>query len=366
MKILHTIYDDVDNPWCGGGGALRTLKIARQLSSRHEITMLVGSFPGSKKSIEIEGVNIIRLGIDRSYFLSRASYTASASIKVAQSEFDLWVYGFSAYAPLQVSRSIRNRSLLELFHLMGVNAKEKFPLLGHIAQRAERQVLKLHPQILTISPTVSTQLDSLNNKSKKHVVYTGIDDICFQAEAKENDYILYFGRLDIHTKGLDILLRAMSYLSNRNVRLIIAGRGTPQRQRTLSELADSLGVKNQIEIFGPADVEQKNQLIGGALFVCMPSRYEGWGIVAIEAGAAGKAVIGTNIAGLRDAIRHNETGLLVPTEDPNELSRAIAQLLENPTQRQNLGKAGRRWAKRFTWERVASDQEKVYKSISQA
>ena len=47
VKILHTIYDDVDNPWCGGGGALRAIEINRRLAKRHKVKMLVGNYPGA-------------------------------------------------------------------------------------------------------------------------------------------------------------------------------------------------------------------------------------------------------------------------------------------------------------------------------
>jgi len=366
MKILHTIYDDVENPWCGGGGALRTLQIARHLSQRHEITLLVGAFPGAERTIEIDGVKIIRVGTDRSYSLSRLSFAALASLEVARNNFDLWVYSFSAYAPLQVSRKIRKKSLLELFHLMGQNASEKFPLIGRFAQRAENEVLKLHPEILTISPTLKTRLQNVTSNSNIHLVYTGVNEACFQSPGKEQDYILYFGRLDIHTKGLDILFEAMKKLSAKNVRLVLAGKGTPEREKTLREMSESFGISQQIEFFGTASEEERNRLMSEALFVCMPSRYEGWGIVAIEAGAAGTAVIGSNISGLRDAIRHNDTGLLVQPEDPDGLALAMKQLLENPSERQEMGQNGWRWAKQFTWERIAKDQEEVYNSICES
>jgi glycosyltransferase involved in cell wall biosynthesis len=360
MKILHTVYDDFENPWCGGGGALRTQEISRLLSDRHDITSLVGAFPDCARDIERDGVRIKRLGTNRSYFLSRLSFAAAASREVAKGDFDLWVYGFSAYAPLFAARSLRRRSLLEFFHLMGDHATEKFPLLGHVAQYAEKHVLKTHPYILTISPTVTKQLKERGVTADLNLVYTGVDDISFQPRGEEQDYILYFGRLDIHTKGLDVLFRGFAQLGREDVRLVLAGRGTPESQKELQHLAAELGIDTRVSFYGPATQAQKNDLFGGALFVCMPSRYEGWGIVAIEAGAATKAVIGTLIPGLADAIRPNETGLLVPTEDPGALAKAMLQLLEDPELRQSMGAAGRRWADRFTWDRIAEEQERVY------
>ena len=161
------------------------------------------------------------------------------------------------------------------------------------------------------------------------------------------------------------LLKAFARLGSRDphVRLIIAGRGAPGRRKELEAMCDALGVGTRVVLAGPVTEDEKARLFGGALFTCMPSRYEGWGITAIEAGAAGKAVVGTNIPGLADAIRHGETGLLVPPEDVGALSAAMCQLLDEPDTRRRLGAAGRRWAKRFTWDRIARDQERVYEQV---
>jgi len=354
----------VGNPWCGGGGAGRTLEISRRLADRHDITILTGAYPNAPGEEEIDGVIIRRLGSDRSYLLSRISFAAAASRAVAHTDADLWVYGFSAYAPLRASHENRQKSLLEFFHLMGDHATEKFPLLGHIARRAERRVLKSHPHILTISPTVTRQLEQKGVQAQLHLVYTGVDAVCFDAPWSEQDYILYFGRLDTYTKGIDILLRAFAQVQDPGLRLILAGRGAPERQRELQTFAEDLNIQNQIEFFGPASIEQKNKLIGNALFVCMPSRYEGWGIVAIEAGAASKAIIGTDIPGLADAIRPEETGLLVSSENPEALAEAMKRLIAEPDLRRRLGQAGRSWAEQFTWDRIAQAQEDVYSAVT--
>ena len=366
MNILHTIYDDVNNPWCGGGGALRTWEISRRLSHKHQITILTGAYPHAPKEETIDGVHIRRLGTDRSYLLSRLSFACHASREIARTTADLWVHQFSAYAPLFVSAEQRRDSLLEFSHFMGDHATAKYPLLGHIARKAEQRALRLHPHILTISPTVKRQLEKRAPHAHFHLVYTGVDQICFEAPWGEQNYILYFGRLDTHTKGIDILLSAFAKLDAPDIRLILSGRGSPQSQRELQSMADHLNIANRLEFTGAVTSEQRNDLMGNALFVCIPSRYEGWGIVAIEASAASKAVLGTNIPGLADAIRPNETGLLVPSENPEALATAMKHLIDDDPLRQRLGKAGRKWAEHFTWDRTAQDQEQVYLKVAHA
>ena len=369
MNILHTIYDDIDNPWCGGGGAFRTWEISRRLAHKHQITILTGAYPNAPKKEIRDGVHIRRLGSDRSYLSSRLSFACLASREIARTRADLWVHQFSAFAPLCVSAEQRRDGLLEFSHFMGDHAIEKYPLLGHIARKAERRALRLHPHILTVSPTARRQLRERLPKNKNaaqfYLVYNGVDQICFDAPWGERDYILYFGRLDTHNKGIDILLSAFAE-TRADIRLILAGKGTPQRQRELRAIADELDIADRLELTGPVTAQQKNDLIGNALFVCIPSRYEGWGIVAIEAGAASKAVIGTNIPGLADAIRPDKTGLLVPPEDPHALARAMERLLDDDALRRHLGRAGRKWAERFTWDRTAKNQERIYLKVANA
>ncbi len=96
----------------------------------------------------------------------------------------------------------------------------------------------------------------------------------------------------------------------------------------------------------------------------MPSRFEGWGLAAVEASAAGKAVVATRIPGLADAVRDGETGILVEPESASALASGLRRLLEDPRERRRLGRSGRRWAERFTWDRVSAAQEEIYHLVT--
>jgi D-inositol-3-phosphate glycosyltransferase len=101
-------------------------------------------------------------------------------------------------------------------------------------------------------------------------------------------------------------------------------------------------------------------LLRCALFACMPSRYEGWGIAAVEAQATGKAVLATRISGLQDAVRDGETGILVKAGDAGALATGMRTMLDDEETRQRLGRNAQNWARNFDWDRLASDQEEVY------
>ena len=95
-----------------------------------------------------------------------------------------------------------------------------------------------------------------------------------------------------------------------------------------------------MEIIGNVDEERQGELLRRALMVCVPSRYEGWCMVAVEAAAAGKAVLGTDIDGLRDAVRHDETGVLVPPEDVGALAEGMRALIADDSKAAGFGCGG--------------------------
>ena len=88
--------------------------------------------------------------------------------------------------------------------------------------------------------------------------------------------------------------------------------------------------------------------------------FEGFGLVYLEAGAYGLPVVGTRVGGVPDAVREDETGLLVEPDDVEGLVAALLRLLRDPHLAAEMGRANRRWAETLTWERFAEEQYKAY------
>ena len=89
--------------------------------------------------------------------------------------------------------------------------------------------------------------------------------------------------------------------------------------------------------------------------IASASEKEGWGLTVLEAAACGTPAVGTDVPGLRDAVRDGETGLLVPLGDAAAMAAAIGRLLEDQALRDRLGAGALHWAARFTWDAVAAD-----------
>jgi glycosyltransferase involved in cell wall biosynthesis len=160
--------------------------------------------------------------------------------------------------------------------------------------------------------------------------------------------ILFLGRLRRY-KGVDWVLRVMPRVRARvpGARLVVVGDG-PFRAE-LERAAGRLGVAGAVEFRGFLPREEKVSALQQAWVLVQPSPKEGWGLTVVEAGACGTAVVAADSPGLRDSVRRDETGLLVPYGDDAQLAEALVRVLEDAALRARLEASGRAWAERFTW-----------------
>lgn len=363
MRICHLVYDDLGNPWLAGGGAVRAREIYRRLAERHQVTLVSGRYPGSRLDEEVEGMRILRVGSERNYTCSRLGYMQRAPEMLRELEWDLWVNEFSAFAPLRVPHALRRRGVLQFYHFVGHHAIVKHPFAGFVAWLAEEWALRRYPYVVTISPSVQRRVRRrVPGRIPVGCVFTGVDARYFDLQPVDEPFMLFVGRADVHSKGLDTLVAAFGRIAANHpqVDLTIAGRGRERQVMRLRRLIESVGMADRITLAGPVDEIRKGELLRRCRFFCMPSRYEGWGIAAIEASAAGKAVLGTRIEGLQDAVREDDTGLLVEPGNVSALAGQMDRLLRDASLRARLGASGREWARRFDWDQLAVEQEKVY------
>ena len=375
MRICHLIYGDLENPWLHGGGSVRVHELYSRLSARHDITVISGPFPGSssREVVETEGFRRVRVGSASTYAGSRLAYCRLAIRELMSRNWDLWVNDFSPFAPLLLARrGLRERALLTVHQVAGTHLVKHRPLVGPAALVAERYTLCSYPNVLTVSPGSRRRITRIRgrryNESPVEVIPNGVADEWFEdSPAREDPYILFFGRIDVYQKGLDHLLRAFAPVAAEwsGLRLVLAGIGQEKQLRRIGEIIAQLGLGDRVRLISPVSHPELLSLARQCLFVCMPSRFEGWGIVATEAAAAGKAVLATDIEGLRDAAPHGEVAMLVPPNDLEPLSEGMRRLLREPELRRTLGARGRRRArKEFGWDALALRVEELYRRVA--
>ena len=168
------------------------------------------------------------------------------------------------------------------------------------------------------------------------------------------------GRLD-PVKGHGLLIRAFARLRDRHpgARLILIGDG--EEREAYQALARELEIAERVRFLGwRGDVDD---LLGELDLFVFPSRNEGMGRAAVEAMAAGLAVVATRTGGLTEVVRDGETGLLVPPGDADALSAAMDRLLARPEERRAMGEAGRNLAQAYSAERMCEKIEGLYQRL---
>lgn len=164
-------------------------------------------------------------------------------------------------------------------------------------------------------------------------------------------------------KGHEVLLRALGQLAIDGWRfeLLLAGEG-PERPR-LQKLAAELKITEKVRFLGAIDNVPK--LAATVHLLVHPSKSEGSSNTILEAMAEGLPVVATDVGGTPEIISHNETGLLVPPDQPFLLASAIRDLMANPAKRERLGASGLNFVReKCGSRRIASDYERLYESVA--
>ena len=183
--------------------------------------------------------------------------------------------------------------------------------------------------------------------------------------------LLSVGRLQ-RRKGHDVVLRALAHLGGvaGGMRYVIVGDG--DERSSLEQLASDLGVHRQVVFAGEVSDRELPSYYGAADLFVHPNRddrgdIEGFGIVFLEAAAAGLPVIGGNSGGVPEALEDGVTGFLVDGRDAGELARKIRLLTESSDLRRRMGDAGRaRVVREFTWNRAAARLMEAHSALDMA
>jgi D-inositol-3-phosphate glycosyltransferase len=182
---------------------------------------------------------------------------------------------------------------------------------------------------------------------------------------EEKNVVLYVGRLE-PLKGVDILVKAVADLEMvGSTRLLIVGgdmKADPLAGR-LGRLAGSLGIAEKVTFTGPVPHSDLPTYYGAADVLCLPSHYESFGLVALEAMACGTPVVVSRVGGLKTFVRNGESGYLIPWRCPDPFSQQIEVILANPSLRRAMGSAALETARRMGWGGVSSRLIEFYEKL---
>ena len=177
--------------------------------------------------------------------------------------------------------------------------------------------------------------------------------------------ILFVGRLE-QAKGADLLVRALPLVESRpNALLWIVGgdeRDDAERAR-LRAMAADCGVEHRVRFVNAVDRQQLPDLYRAAAVCAVPSAYESFGLVAVEAMASGTPSVATRVGGLASTVTHGKTGFLVGNRQPQEFATAIDRLLSDDALRMRMGAAAAAEMSVFSWRSVTRSILDVYEEL---
>jgi glycosyltransferase involved in cell wall biosynthesis len=303
-------------------------------------------------------------------------------------------YWLSAWIGLQLQES-SNIELVHTYHSLGAlkyKAVSQRPPIAETRLTVERQILEQASCIVATSPQEQDTLQSalsvggtrslVSEQGYIEVIPCGTDLDNFHSipkfEARERlgldpaeQIVLYVGRFDPR-KGIETLVRslAMSEVRNRGkIRLVIAG-GTDsesadeQERKRIAQIIQEVGLTEQTIFPGHLGHDVLPLYYAAADVCVIPSHYEPFGLVAIEAMACGTPVVASDVGGLKFTVVPEETGLLVAPQDTAAFAAAIDRILTDELWATKLRKqASARVRQKFSWTRVGIQLSDLYRRL---
>ena len=357
LRILHLGFEDPAMPGAGGGSK-RTHEINRRLAAGgHEVTVLTTRFPGHRDRVQ-DGVHYVHIGYGagRSRVTRTAGYALAAVRECRRRQADLVVEDFFAPVSSVAAPLWSGRPTVGV--VQWLNAREKarqYRLPFHLV---ERFGVRRHARLVAVSHHVGATLQALNPGATVDVIGNGVSpSAALQARVAGPD-VLFVGRLEIAQKGLDLLVQAWALAAPRiGGDLVVAGSG-PDEPR-LRELVAQAGLADRVRYAGWVDEPAAIALMAEARLVAMPSRFETFGMVAVEALATGTPVVAFDIDALREVLPAGCTRT-VPAFDVEAYADALVQAYTDTAWITAAAPVARRFAAGYDWDVLAARQEAVY------
>ncbi len=381
-----------------GGMNVYLYELARELAGRgHRVDIFTHraqpNLPEIDESIA-PGVRVIRLPLAQSFapfdheqlHAARQQFAASliAFATGEQLRYSLcyshyWLSGWVAAKLKEIWRI----PFVQMFHTLG-QMKQRIAGSGFPSTRTrmEQNITDWADAIIAATPSERAQLRWLYraDRRKIHIVPPGVDRERFHPQAKgparqalaipqAAKVLLFVGRIE-PLKAVDDILRAINIIRRKRpqlfdeLRILVVGGGAQEIQK-LRRLGHQLGLntKKTLQFLGPRPQTELPKFYAAADAVVMPSDYESFGMVVLEAMASGRPVIATQVGGLAHLVLDGQTGYHIPTRDSAALAKRIIDLLKDSNTATWMGEQATRRARQYAWPLIADELLRIFASL---
>jgi len=357
VRILLVNWNDRENPQAGGAEVHLHELFGRIAAKGHEVHLVASGWPGAAREAVVDGMHVTRVGGRHSFALRGRGAVRRA---LRERKFDVVVEDINKI-PLFLPLMTDLPFVAIVPHLFGTTAfAEVSAPMAAIVWAAERPIPRVYRQAAFHAISESTRDDLVRrgiDPTRIKVIYPGIDFVLFDPFAMKpraaEPTFLYLGRLKRY-KGVEFALRALAQArrARADITLDICGQGDDRTR--LERVARELRLGDAVRFRGYVSEEEKRRLLRQAWALVFPSPKEGWGIANIEAAASATPALVSDSPGLRESVRHGETGYLVPHGDVDQLSRRMLELATDPALVDRLGNNARAFAEWLDWDTAAN------------
>ena len=316
------------------------------------------------------------------------AFAASKNIKYDLIHSHYWLSGLAA----KELRSLWHTPVIHMFHTLALLknqiAKTPAEIESAIRIEGEKEVIAMADKIVAATVNEVDQLQNLYAApaDKITIIPPGVDTSRFypipEDEAKEfvgippnEKMLLFVGRIE-PLKGIDILIKAIAQLRRSDVLsecphylYIIGGDPDPENaslnkeMQRLQKLCQELGVGDLVLFLGKRDQDTLQYYYSAAEIVIMPSHYESFGMVALEAMACGTPVIATQVGGLQHLVQNEKTGFTIPNDNVDILEERLTQLICKTEMRQEMSKNSIAYARSLAWDVITPQIMDLYQTV---
>ncbi|PIQ96466.1 MAG: hypothetical protein COV67_09400 [Nitrospinae bacterium CG11_big_fil_rev_8_21_14_0_20_56_8] len=389
--------------WDGDSEPRFVFDLARHLSRRVQLWVLVPGAPGAAACEEIDGVRIIRFPYFFPASRQHLSYEGGILPKLKSSWLARAQLPFFLAAQLFHMGKWARRLEIDLIHchwilpqgffaalihkclgipyILTALGADAFVFRNHVLFRSLRQFAVRNSLACTAnSPALLAALRPLSLQTNYHYIPNGVDRERFNPDRKdpalrkqlgiEGPFLLGVGRFALK-KGFQYLIQAMPAIISRHPRAKLVLVGFGPEESSLKLQAKQLELENQV-IFpgGKSGLELATYFATADIFigpsiVTASGDTEGQPAVFIEAMASRTAVVATPVGGITDMVRDGQTGLLVGENNPAAIADAVCTLLDSPDIKNRIEDEGYKWVReRFDWESIAESYLRLYRSAA--
>ncbi len=301
-------------------------------------------------------------------------------------------YWMSGIAAIELKKDW-GTPIVNMFHTLGLMknrvAQSPLEIEGDYRIEGEREVLRAADIIIAATTAEFAQLLWLYqaDEDKIMIIPPGVDLCRFYPipmdEAKEyigippcGRMLLFVGRIE-PLKGLDVLIEAIRIMlkdkmlkENPFCLAVIGGDSDENYEQDdnlemsrIKALTGKAGLGDLVTFLGKKSQDSLPYYYSAAEAVVVPSQYESFGLVALEAMACGTPVVASQIGGLAYLVQDGETGYTVPVDEPAELARHLTSLLQDADLRARMGKKAVEVAQDYAWDKIASRLLRVYEGL---